>query len=124
MNGVPSLEGSRRFWPVSEIAANIPTSPIAHCHCRLNPDITAPTNIFLLFSHSTTKMPDHAVFLIHGLWGNKTHFWYVEQQLRQTYPSLKIHACAVNEGKKTYDGIDVGADRVVAEVLLIHPSDC
>ena len=68
-------------------------------------------------------MSDHAVFLIHGLWGNKAHFWYAEQQLRQTHPSLKIHACAVNEGNKTYDGIDVGADRVVTEVLLIRPSD-
>jgi hypothetical protein len=61
-------------------------------------------------------MSDHAVFLVHGLWGNKAHFWCIEQQLRQTYPSLKIHACAVNEGNKTYDGIDVGGDRVVSEV--------
>src|SRR5277367_2952968 len=61
-------------------------------------------------------MADHAVFLVHGLWGNKAHFWFVEEQIRLTYPSLKIHSCSVNEGNKTYDGIDVGGDRVVAEV--------
>lgn len=63
-------------------------------------------------------MADHAVFLVHGLWGNKAHFWFVEEQLRLTHPSIKIHACSVNEGNKTYDGIDVGGDRVVAEVFL------
>jgi hypothetical protein len=62
-------------------------------------------------------MADHAVFLVHGLWGNKAHFWFVEEQLRLTHPSLKIHSCGVNEGNKTYDGIDVGGDRVVAEVF-------
>lgn len=62
--------------------------------------------------------PDHAVFLIHGLWGNKAHFWYIEEQLKKTFPLLKVHACAVNEGNKTYDGIDVGGDRVLTEVCL------
>jgi hypothetical protein len=64
--------------------------------------------------------PNHAVFLVHGLWGNKAHFWYVEEQLKKAFPLLKIHACALNEGNKTYDGIDVGADRVLVEVHL-HP---
>jgi hypothetical protein len=61
-------------------------------------------------------MSDHAVFLIHGLWGNKGHFWYVESQLKEQFPTLKIHACAVNEGNKTYDGVDVGGDRIADEV--------
>jgi hypothetical protein len=64
-------------------------------------------------------MADHAVFLLHGLWGNKTHFWCVEEELKRIHPSLRIHACAANEGNKTYDGIDVGADRVVAEVPFL-----
>lgn len=59
---------------------------------------------------------DHAVFLVHGLWGNKAHFWFVEEQLRKAHPSLKIHSCSVNEGNRTYDGIDVGGDRVLEEV--------
>jgi hypothetical protein len=63
-------------------------------------------------------MSDHAVFLVHGLWGNKAHFWYIEEKLRKAHPSLKIHACAVNEGNKTYDGVDVGGDRVLEEVIL------
>ena len=63
-------------------------------------------------------MSDHAVFLIHGMWGNTGHFWYVEQQLLQTYPGLKVHACTANEGNKTYDGIDVGGDRVCVEVFV------
>ena len=71
----------------------------------------------VLASRTPAPMADHAVFLVHGLWGNKAHFWFVEQQLRVTHPSIKIHACSVNEGNKTYDGIDVGGDRVVAEVL-------
>jgi len=62
-------------------------------------------------------MSDHAVFLIHGLWGNHNHFWCVESLLKEYHPSIKVHACSVNEGNKTYDGIDVGADRVLAEVL-------
>jgi len=61
-------------------------------------------------------MSDHAVFLVHGLWGNKAHFWYLESQLQEKYPSLKVHACAFNEGNRTYDGIDVGGERIVAEV--------
>jgi hypothetical protein len=61
-------------------------------------------------------MSDHAVFLIHGLWGNKGHFWYVEQQLLEAHPDLKVHACTANEGNRTYDGIDVGGDRVCLEV--------
>jgi len=63
-------------------------------------------------------MSDHAVFLVHGLWGNKAHLWCIEEQLKQTHTSLKIHTCAVNEGNKTYDGIDVGGDQVLAEVPL------
>ena len=62
-------------------------------------------------------MSDHAVFLIHGLWGNRAHFWYVESQLKEKFPALKVHACCVNEGNRTYDGIDVGGDRIAAEVL-------
>jgi Putative serine esterase (DUF676) len=73
----------------------------------------------LLFS-ITARMSDHAVFLVHGLWGNKNHFWFIEEQLKKRYPLLNIHACAVNEGNKTYDGIDVGGDRVVAEVPRPH----
>ena len=61
-------------------------------------------------------MSDHAVFLIHGLWGNNRHYWYVEQQLKQAHPGLKVHACAFNEGYKTYDGVDVGGDRIISEV--------
>lgn len=63
-------------------------------------------------------MSDHAVFLVHGLWGNKRHFWFVVERLRDMYPTLHIHACAINEGNKTYDGIDVGGDRVLQEVYL------
>lgn len=64
-------------------------------------------------------MSDHAVFLVHGLWGNKFHFWYVEERLRQACPALKIHACGGNEGNKTYDGIDIGAERVFVEVIFL-----
>jgi hypothetical protein len=65
---------------------------------------------------------EHAVFLVHGLWGNKAHFWFVEEQLRKAYPSLNIHSCSVNEGNRTYDGIDVGGDRVLEEVHSQHYS--
>jgi len=64
----------------------------------------------------TQAKPDHAVFLVHGLWGNKSHFWFVEEQLQRAFPSVKIHSCAVNEGNKTYDGVDVGGERVLTEV--------
>jgi hypothetical protein len=63
---------------------------------------------------------DHAVFLVHGLWGNKAHFWFVEEQLQKAHPSLKIHSCSVNEGNRTYDGIDVGGDRVLEEVNTLN----
>ena len=64
-------------------------------------------------------MGEHAVFLIHGLLGNKDNFWFVEEQLAQAHPLLKIHTCVMNEGSKTYDGIDVGGRRVVAEVYIL-----
>jgi hypothetical protein len=69
-------------------------------------------------------MSGHAVFLIHGMWGNKGHFWFVEQQLLEAYPDLKVHACTANEGNKTYDGIDVGGDRVCVEVWIFCVEQC
>jgi hypothetical protein len=69
-------------------------------------------------------MSDHAVFLIHGMWGNSGHFWYVQQQLLEAYPDLKVHACTANESNKTYDGIDVGGDRVCVEVQVRYVEEC
>lgn len=67
----------------------------------------------------------HLVVLVHGLWGNTTHFDYITTALqehaqkswnRDQDEQLLIYRTALNEGFRTYDGIDVCGYRVAEEI--------
>lgn len=67
---------------------------------------------------STPDKAQHLVVLIHGLWGNPHHLDYIAKSLRDRYAEeeLVILACRRNLGSLTYDGIEVGAERVAREI--------
>ncbi|KAK5451599.1 hypothetical protein LTS15_007859 [Exophiala xenobiotica] len=67
---------------------------------------------------STPKKAEHLCVLVHGLWGNATHLNYVAQALRDKHNDEKliILACRSNPGSLTYDGVEVGAERVAKEI--------
>lgn len=67
----------------------------------------------------------HLVVLVHGLWGNASHFDYTSNALKEQVRNrgygnhneeLLIHTTTLNEGYKTYDGIDVCGFRVAQEI--------
>lgn len=67
---------------------------------------------------STPKKAQHLVVLVHGLWGNPAHLNYVAKSLHDRYSDeeLVVLACRRNPGSLTYDGIEVGAERVAREI--------
>lgn len=66
---------------------------------------------------SSTKA-DHLCVLIHGLWGNPTHLAHLSTSLSTKYPSsrLKVLVAKSNAGSFTYDGVEVGGERVTHEI--------
>lgn len=60
----------------------------------------------------------HLCVLVHGLWGNGSHLNYLTTSLRDRYPDdeLVILVCERNASSFTYDGIEVGAERVTKEI--------
>lgn len=65
----------------------------------------------------------HLVILVHGLWGNASHFNYIKAQLEESYDktldeNLAVYQTGSNEGYKTYDGIDLCGKRVAQEIEL------
>lgn len=60
----------------------------------------------------------HLCVLVHGLWGNGSHLNYLSTSLRNRYPDdeLAILVCERNSSTFTYDGIEVGAERVTREI--------
>ncbi|KAF3223858.1 hypothetical protein TWF679_000292 [Orbilia oligospora] len=61
---------------------------------------------------------DHLVVLVHGLWGNPTHMEYLAESLKSRYDDsqLIVHVAARNSGNYTYDGIELGGERLAAEI--------
>lgn len=59
---------------------------------------------------------EHLVVLVHGLWGNASHMWYIKKALTDEYPDISVLVCETNAGNRTYDGIDVCGERVAKEV--------
>lgn len=66
-------------------------------------ETTKPTNIHL------------AVF-VHGLWGNPAHLNNLSTSLKTACPDLHIFVAKRNTGNFTYDGIELGGERVTNEV--------
>ncbi|CCT68361.1 related to lipase/serine esterase [Fusarium fujikuroi IMI 58289] len=60
----------------------------------------------------------HLCVLVHGLWGNPSHMRNVAKALRDEYSEdeLYILPAEKNRGNFTYDGIELGGERVCAEI--------
>ncbi|CAR28505.1 hypothetical protein ZYGR_0S01380 [Zygosaccharomyces rouxii] len=66
----------------------------------------------------------HLVVLVHGLWGNTSHFDYIVDVLQEHADrhwcdeknQLLVYTTTLNEGFRTYDGIDVCGFRVAEEI--------
>lgn len=64
----------------------------------------------------------HLVVLIHGAWGNPIHLQQLRNALTQTHQaeiddkSLELLLPKNNSGNLTYDGIEVGAERITTEI--------
>ncbi|KAL2256249.1 hypothetical protein VTK26DRAFT_1933 [Humicola hyalothermophila] len=61
---------------------------------------------------------DHLCVLVHGLWGNPNHMASVAKALRAQYPPEKVYILVAkrNSGSFTYDGIELGGERVCLEI--------
>ncbi|KAL2222582.1 putative lipase/serine esterase [Thermoascus aurantiacus ATCC 26904] len=61
---------------------------------------------------------DHLCVLVHGLWGNPHHLDYLASALRERYSEDRLVILAVkrNAGSFTYDGIELGGERVAHEI--------
>ena len=65
-----------------------------------------------------TEGSHHLCVLVHGLWGNGSHLNYLTNSLREKYSEdeLILLVCKRNASSFTYDGIEVGAERVTREI--------
>ncbi|KAJ6258855.1 hypothetical protein Dda_5750 [Drechslerella dactyloides] len=61
---------------------------------------------------------DHLVVLVHGLWGNPSHMEYIASTMRSRYDDSRVivHVAARNSGNYTYDGIELGGERLAHEI--------
>jgi len=72
--------------------------------------------------HKPTEGPHegshHLCVLVHGLWGNGSHLNFLATSLREKYSEdeLIVLVCKRNASSFTYDGIEVGAERVTKEI--------
>jgi len=62
----------------------------------------------------------HVVFLLHGLWGNPTHMHTLRDALKARAHTLNcnllVWCCESYQRSKTFDGVDICADRVIHEI--------
>ena len=67
---------------------------------------------------SSQSSVEHLAVLVHGLWGNPNHLNYLRDTLQeqQTDGRLYIFQPKSNADSFTYDGIEVGAERITNEV--------
>ncbi|KAK3325882.1 putative serine esterase-domain-containing protein [Apodospora peruviana] len=61
---------------------------------------------------------DHLCVLVHGLWGNPNHMASVARTLRAQHPRDKLYILVAkrNSGSFTYDGVELGGERVCHEI--------
>ncbi|KXS96758.1 hypothetical protein AC578_5335 [Pseudocercospora eumusae] len=64
------------------------------------------------------KKADHLAVLVHGLWGHPKHLDYLRDTLQEQYPADRLHVLVATtlSDNKTYDGADVGGERVANEI--------
>ncbi|KAI7257669.1 DUF676-domain-containing protein, partial [Hortaea werneckii] len=60
----------------------------------------------------------HLVILTHGLWGNPVHLHHLRDTLLEHHAASGLHVFIPQSNKEyfTYDGIDVGAERITTEI--------
>ncbi|KAI7062855.1 DUF676-domain-containing protein [Hortaea werneckii] len=60
----------------------------------------------------------HLVILTHGLWGNPVHLHHLRDTLLEHHAASGLHVFTPQSNKDnfTYDGIDVGAERITTEI--------
>ncbi|GAB1744523.1 hypothetical protein NU219Hw_g1794t1 [Hortaea werneckii] len=60
----------------------------------------------------------HLVILTHGLWGNPVHLHHLRDTLLERHAASGLHVFTPQSNKDnfTYDGIDVGAERITTEI--------
>ncbi|KAI0540620.1 putative serine esterase-domain-containing protein [Xylaria digitata] len=61
---------------------------------------------------------NHICVLVHGLWGNPNHMNQVAKAIRAAYAEDQLHLLLAkrNSGNYTYDGIELGGERVCLEI--------
>ena len=62
--------------------------------------------------------PDHLCVLVHGLWGNPKHLDYLRETLQAQHAQDRLHILVPksNADNFTYDGIEVGGERITNEI--------
>ncbi|ORY14453.1 lipase/serine esteras-like protein [Clohesyomyces aquaticus] len=67
---------------------------------------------------ASASRPDHLCVLVHGLWGNPQHLKFLNDSLREAYPEDRLHILVAkrNSGSFTYDGIELGGERLANEI--------
>ena len=94
---------------------SFPQEPSTSIHPTLKMKSTA------LQSHDSSSMGSmkvHFIFLIHGWMGNELEMGYIETSIRKQMTSnmnIVVYKPKCNVGK-TFDGIELGADRLVQEL--------
>lgn len=71
-----------------------------------------------LSTDSSEAKAQHLCVIIHGLWGNSKHLDYVAKSLQKEHgeDELIVYSAKRNTGSLTYDGIEIGAERVTKEI--------
>ncbi|CAI7601602.1 hypothetical protein N7533_007371 [Penicillium manginii] len=65
----------------------------------------------------TSSKADHLCVLVHGLWGNPSHLDQVANALGERHgEKLHILCAKENSGNFTYDGIELGGERLAHEI--------
>ena len=67
---------------------------------------------------SQQSTAEHLCVLVHGLWGNPDHLKYLKETLQAQHLEEKLHILVSksNADSFTYDGIEVGGERITNEV--------
>ncbi|KAE8450734.1 hypothetical protein EG329_005647 [Mollisiaceae sp. DMI_Dod_QoI] len=66
----------------------------------------------------TSHEAEHLCVLVHGLWGNPAHLEVMAKSLRAKHPEQTLHILVAkrNSGSFTYDGVELGGERVCQEI--------
>ncbi|KAF2748576.1 DUF676-domain-containing protein [Sporormia fimetaria CBS 119925] len=69
-------------------------------------------------STTTSVGSVHLVVLVHGLWGNPGHLQFLSDSIRERFADENLHIFLPksNSGNFTYDGIELGGERVTREI--------